>query len=93
LCLERYSSNCFIAVGTGYSRPRHFFLFPFVSSKTAGNHINEDKSAAGFCCKVAAWFPDMDFNFYFVKNNKISKNSSTTEDKEKISIALESLGF
>jgi hypothetical protein len=85
--------HCFIAVDTGYSRPRHFFLSPFESSKTADNHIKKDKSAARFCCKVAAWFPDMDFNFYFVKNHKIAKNSTTTEDKEKISIALEPLGF
>jgi hypothetical protein len=42
---------------------------------------------------VAAWFPGMDFNFYLLKNNKIGKNSTTTEDREKISIALESLGF
>jgi hypothetical protein len=32
---------------------------------------------------VAAWVPDMLFNFYFAKNHKLPENSATTEDKEK----------
>jgi hypothetical protein len=50
--------------------------------------MNEGKSAASFCCQVAAWFPD-----YLVKNHKLSKNSTTTKAKEKISPILESLEF
>jgi hypothetical protein len=46
-------------------------------------HFNEGESAASFCCQVAAWFPDMFCNFYFVKNHKIAKNSTTTKAKEK----------
>jgi hypothetical protein len=42
---------------------------------------------------VAAWFPDMFCNFYFVKNHEIAKNSTTTEAIEKISSDLESLEF
>jgi hypothetical protein len=42
-------------------------------------YLNEGKSAASFCGKVAAWFPDMFCNFYVVKNHKIAKNSATTK--------------
>jgi hypothetical protein len=35
---------------------------------------------------VAVWFPDMFCNFYFVKNQAIAKNSTTTKAREKISI-------
>jgi hypothetical protein len=46
--------------------------------------LNEGKSAASFCHQVAvAWFPDMFCNFYFVKNHKIDKNSTTTKATEK----------
>jgi hypothetical protein len=31
---------------------------------------------------VAPWFPDMFCNFYFVKNNKIAKNPTTTKARE-----------
>jgi hypothetical protein len=55
------------------------------------NRTNQDKSAANFVCKVAAWVPDMFCNFYLVNNYKIAKNSTTTEAKEKISADLESL--
>jgi hypothetical protein len=41
--------------------------------------INEEKSAASFCCQEAALVPDMFCNFYFVKNHKIANNSATTE--------------
>jgi hypothetical protein len=54
---------------------------------------NEGKSAASFCHKVAAVFPDMVCNFYFVKNKKIGKNSTTTKAREKISTDFESLEF
>jgi hypothetical protein len=43
---------------------------------------NEWKSAARFCHRVAAWFPDMFCNFYFVKNHKVLKNSITSEARE-----------
>jgi hypothetical protein len=33
--------------------------------------------------QVAALFPGMFSNFYLVKNNKIVKNSTTTEAREK----------
>jgi hypothetical protein len=45
----------------------------------------EGKSAAIFCCQVAAWVPGMFCNFYLVKNHKIAKNSTTTKAREKIS--------
>jgi hypothetical protein len=32
---------------------------------------------------VAAWFPDMFWNFYIVKNYKIDKNSTTAKAREK----------
>ncbi len=51
--------------------------------------INEGKSAASFCHKVAAWVPDMLSNFYFVKNHQIPK-TSTTKAREKISTDSES---
>ncbi len=55
---------------------------------------NEGKSAASFCHQVAEWFPDMFYNFYLVKNNKIAKNNSTTtEARENISTDLEPLEF
>jgi hypothetical protein len=53
---------------------------------------NEGKSAASFCCQVAAWLPDMFCNFYLAKNHKIAYNSTTTEAK-KISADLESSEF
>ncbi len=52
---------------------------------------NEGKSATSFCQQVAAWVPDMFCNFYFVKNHKIAKKSTTTNAKEKISTDLKSL--
>jgi hypothetical protein len=42
---------------------------------------------------VAAWFPDMFRNFYFEKNHKIAKNSTTTKAREKIVTDLESIEF
>jgi hypothetical protein len=51
---------------------------------------NVGKSAASFCCQVAAWFPDMFCNFYLVKNHKTAKKSAITKAKEKISTDLES---
>ncbi len=51
---------------------------------------NEGKSAASFCCQVAAWFPGMFWHFYLVKNHKIAKNSTTTKAREKIITDLES---
>jgi hypothetical protein len=30
---------------------------------------NQDKSAAKFCCQVAAWITDMSCYFYFVKSH------------------------
>jgi len=46
--------------------------------------LTEGKSAASFCCQVAAWSPDMFGNFYFVKNKKkIAKNSTNPKAREK----------
>jgi len=42
---------------------------------------------------VAVGIPDMFCNFYFVKNHKGAKNSTTTKAKEKIGAHLESLEF
>jgi hypothetical protein len=47
--------------------------------------FNEGKSAASFCHQVAALVPDMFYDFYLVKNNKIANDSATTEAREKIS--------
>jgi hypothetical protein len=46
--------------------------------------MNEGKSAASFCGKVAAWFQDINCNFYSVKNHNIAKNSITAKAREKI---------
>ncbi len=54
---------------------------------------NEGKSASSFCRQVAAWFPDMFYHFYLVKNHKIAKNPTTIKAREKISTDLESLEF
>jgi hypothetical protein len=32
---------------------------------------------------VAAWFPDVLYNFYLVKNQKIDNNSATTKARNK----------
>jgi hypothetical protein len=53
----------------------------------------EGKSAASFCHQVAAWVPDMFCNFYIAKNHQITKNSTTTKAREKISTYLETLEF
>jgi len=50
-------------------------------------------SAASFCHQVAALVPDMFWNFYLVKNNKIANNSAITQAREEISTYLESLEF
>ncbi len=52
-------------------------------------------SAASFCCQVAALVPDMFWNFYLVKNDKIANdnNSVNTQAREKIRTYLESLKF
>jgi hypothetical protein len=42
---------------------------------------------------VAAWVPDVFYNFYLVKNYKKEKNSTTAKASEKISTDLESLEF
>jgi hypothetical protein len=46
--------------------------------------MNEGESVASFCCQVAAFYPDMFCVFYFLKNHKIAKNSTTTKAREKI---------
>ncbi len=58
-----------------------------------GAIFNEGISAASFCHQVAAWFPDMFCNFYFVKIHKITKNSTTTKTREKMIADMESLEF
>jgi hypothetical protein len=45
-------------------------------------YFNEGKSAASFCCQVAAWLPDMFCNFYIVKNHNIAKNLTATKARE-----------
>jgi hypothetical protein len=42
---------------------------------------------------VAAWVPDMFYNFYLAKYNKNDNTSATTEAREKIGIDWESLEF
>jgi hypothetical protein len=48
-----------------------------------GSFGNQGKSAASFCHQVAAWFPDIFWNFYCVKNHKIAINSTTSKAREK----------
>ena len=55
--------------------------------------LNVGKSAASFCHQVAALVLDMFCNFYIVENHKIANNSTTTNARQKISTALESLEF
>jgi hypothetical protein len=55
--------------------------------------LNQDKSAARFCCQVAASVSDMFCDFYLVKSHKIVNNSATKKVGEKISKYLESLEF
>jgi hypothetical protein len=52
---------------------------------------NEEKSGASFCRQVTALFPDMFCNFYLAKNHKFSKNSTTTNAREKKGMDLECL--
>jgi len=40
---------------------------------------------------VAAWFPDMFWNFYLVKTHNIVKNLTTTKARQKIITYLEFL--
>jgi len=54
------------------------------------NSPSQDKSAARFCRKVAAWVPDMYCNFSLVKSQKIANNSASTEARVKIRTVLES---
>ncbi len=64
--------------------------------ETLNYHIvlfNEGKSAASFCCQVAALVPDMFCNFYSAKNHKIANNSATSEAREKIRTYLEFIEF
>ncbi len=42
------------------------------------HYSDERESAASFCHQLAALFHDLFCNFYLVKNNKITKHSTTT---------------
>jgi hypothetical protein len=48
-------------------------------SNMANLPANERKSSTRFCGQVAAWVPDMFYNFYLMKISKIAKNSATTK--------------
>ncbi len=69
-----------------YNRP------PFCSLLSSSIDILHQMgyTSCQFLPQVVAWFPDMFWNFYSLKNHKIS-NSMTTKAREKISIDLESL--
>jgi hypothetical protein len=54
---------------------------------------NEWKSAASFCCKVAALVKAMFCNFYLVKNHKIADTQQPLKLEKKISTYLEFLEF
>jgi len=54
---------------------------------------NQDKSAAKLWRQLAAWVPDMFWNFYLLKIHNIADNSATTKAREKLSTELESLEF
>jgi hypothetical protein len=51
----------------------HYTIIPSYCVIKQYFYNKEGKSAASFCCKGAAWFPDMFCNFYLVKNHKILK--------------------
>ncbi len=55
--------------------------------------FNDGNSAAGLCCKVAAFVPDMFCKFKSARNNKIANNLTITKAREKISTDLKSLEF
>ncbi len=61
------------------------------------NNNSSNGGGGGISCQllllVAAWVPDMFWNFNKVKNHKIAKNLATTKRREKISTDLESLEF
>ncbi len=46
-------------------------------------NLNKAKSAAKYCHQLAAWVPDMFWNFYLLKSHSIANNSATTEAREK----------
>jgi hypothetical protein len=64
--------------------------FQFISDPNpwVTNTVNEVKSAASFCCQVAAWFSNMFCNFYLMKNYKIAKNSTSTKARKKITFGI-----
>jgi hypothetical protein len=64
-----------------------------INKNCSAKQHNSCKSAASFYRLMAAWVPDMFYNFYLVKKHKIAKNSTTTIARENISTHLESLEF
>ncbi len=61
---------------------------------TTKTFYSEGKSAASFCRQVAAFVPDMFWNFYLVKNHKIAKKTQQPlKLEEKIGTDLEYLEF
>ncbi len=54
---------------------------------------NEGKSAASFCCQVAALVPDMFCNFYLAKFTKLLITQQWLKLEEKIRTYLESIEF
>jgi hypothetical protein len=49
----------------------------FLAKTSVISHCNQDKSAARFCCQVAAWITDMFCSFYSVEHHKRADNSPT----------------
>ncbi len=64
-------------------RERERFLRREIGRVGKREKDNEGKSAASFCCQVAALVLDMFCNFYSVKNHKIVNNSATMKLEKK----------
>jgi hypothetical protein len=64
------------ASATRWQRKPHIYFATFID---AGNY---DKSAASFCRQMAAHFPYISCNFYFMKNQKTVINSTTAVTRE-----------
>jgi hypothetical protein len=59
-------------------RQRRRLCRRYLGEASATKCFKEGKSAASFCHRVAAWFPDMFCKFCLVKNHKIAENSMAT---------------
>ncbi len=69
LCQIQLSGESFLPAG--FASQGFLYNGPTVWQDGANTPPMRGKSAASFCCQMAAWFRDMFWNFYLVKNHKI----------------------